>query len=40
MDALAVEGEERRGSLRKVSGSWQTSDDPGMSEWGNPAYDE
>lgn len=23
VDALAVEGEERRGSLRKATGSWQ-----------------
>ena len=36
VDALAVEGDEGRGSLRKASGSWQTSIDPGMSEWGNP----
>lgn len=36
-DALAVEGDERRGSLRKASGSWQTSNDPVISEWGNPA---
>ena len=35
-DALAVEGDEGRGSLRKASGSWQTSFDPEMSEWGNP----
>jgi hypothetical protein len=37
VDALAVTGEEGRGSLRKASGSWQTSVDPGVSEWGNPA---
>jgi hypothetical protein len=37
VDALAVEGDERRGSLRKASGSWQTSIDPAMSEWGNPS---
>ena len=36
VDALAITGDEGRGSLRKVSGSWQTSFDPGMSEWGNP----
>ena len=35
VDALAITGDEGRGSLRKVSGSWQTSFDPGMSEWGN-----
>ena len=35
-DALAVEGDERRGSLRKASGSWQTSIEPVISEWGNP----
>ena len=32
VDALAVGGDEGRSSLRKVSGSWQTSFDPGMSE--------
>ena len=36
VDALAITGEEGRGSLRKAPGSWQTSFDPGMSEWGNP----
>jgi hypothetical protein len=36
VDALAVRGDEGRGSLRKVPGSWQTSVDPEMSEWGNP----
>ena len=36
VDALAVGGDEGRSSLRKVPGSWQTSFDPGMSEWGNP----
>ena len=36
VDALAVRGDERRGSLRKASGSWQTSFDPEISEWGNP----
>ena len=36
VDALAMIGEERRGSLRKASGSWQTSIDPEVSEWGNP----
>ena len=35
-DALAITGDEGRGSLRKVSGSWQSSFDPEMSEWGNP----
>jgi hypothetical protein len=38
VDALAITGEEGRGSLRKAPGSWQTSFDPGMSEWGNPAH--
>ena len=38
VDALAVRGDERRGSLRKASGSRQTDFDPEMSEWGNPAY--
>ena len=37
VDALAITGDEGRGSLRKVSGSRQTGFDPGMSEWGNPA---
>ena len=37
VDALAITGDEGRGSLRKVVGSWQTSFDPQMSEWGNPA---
>ena len=36
VDALAITGDEGRGSLRKASGSWQTSFDPKMSEWGNP----
>ncbi|GAB2594293.1 hypothetical protein GCM10026986_22730 [Nitrincola alkalisediminis] len=36
MDALAVRGDEGRGSLRKASGSRQTDFDPEMSEWGNP----
>ena len=38
VDALAATGDEGRGSLRKASGSWQTSFDPGMSEWGNPTW--
>ena len=37
VDALAVRGDERRGSLRKASGSRQTDFDPEVSEWGNPA---
>ena len=36
VDALAIIGDEGRGSLRKAAGSWQTSIDPQMSEWGNP----
>ena len=28
MDALAITGDEGRGSLRKATGSWQTSFDP------------
>ena len=36
VDALAITGDEGRGSLRKATGSWQTSFDPSMSEWGNP----
>ena len=34
-DALAITGDEGRGSLRKASGSWQSSFDPEMSEWEN-----
>ena len=37
VDALAAGGDEGRRSLRKASGSGQARDDPGMSEWGNPA---
>ena len=37
VDALAITGDEGRSSLRKASGSWQTSIDPKMSEWENPA---
>lgn len=36
VDALAITGEEGRGSLRKAAGSWQTNFDPQISEWGNP----
>ena len=35
VDALAITGDEGRGSLRKASGSWQANFDPEMSEWGN-----
>ena len=35
MDVLASRGDERRGSLRKAPGNWQTSVDPEMSESGN-----
>lgn len=38
MDALAVRDDEGRGSLRYASGSWQTSNNPKTSEWGNPPY--
>ena len=38
VDALAITGDEGRRSLRKAAGSWQTSFDPQMSEWGNPAF--
>ena len=34
---MAITGDEGRGSLRKAAGSWQTSIDPQISEWGNPA---
>ena len=37
VDALAITGDEGRGSLRKASGGRQTGFDPEMSEWGNPA---
>jgi hypothetical protein len=40
VDALAITGDEGRSSLRKVTGSWQTSFDPWMSEWGNPALNK
>ena len=33
---MAITGDEGRGSLRKAAGSWQTSFDPQISEWGNP----
>ena len=36
VDALAAEGDEGRGSLRKATGRRQTVFDPWMSEWGNP----
>jgi len=36
VDALAITGDEGRSSLRKAAGSWQTSFDPQISEWGNP----
>ena len=37
VDVLASRGDERRGSLRYVSGSRQTGDDPEISECGNAA---
>ena len=37
VDALAHVADEGRCSLRYSSGSWQTSCDPRVSEWGNPA---
>lgn len=33
---MASTGEERRDYLRKAPGSWTKSNDPEMSEWGNP----
>ena len=36
VNALAITGDEGRGSLRNFSGSWQTSFDPEVSELGNP----
>lgn len=35
-DALGHAGEEGRRRPRKCTGSCQTSDDPYVSEWGNP----
>ena len=40
VDALAITGDEGRDSLRKAAGSWQTSFDPQVSEWGNPLRKE
>src|SRR5207253_2847907 len=37
VDALASTTDERRGWLRKATGSCRPSIDPWMSEWGNPA---
>ena len=37
VDALALRADERRDKLRKASGEEQISDDPEISEWGNPA---
>ena len=37
MDALAPGADEGRCGLRYASGSWRTSFDPRVSEWGNPA---
>jgi len=37
VDALASTTDERRGWLRKATGSCRPSFDPWMSEWGNPA---
>ncbi len=36
VDALTSKDYEGRSSLRKASGRWQTTFDPGISEWGNP----
>ena len=36
MDALALNAEEGRGTLRKAPGSRVQTQYPGMSEWGNP----
>ncbi len=38
VDALAIEGDEGRSSVRKASGSRQTGFDPKISEWGNPTH--
>ena len=37
VDALAITGDEGRGSLRKASGSWQTSFDPTDVRMGKPS---
>ena len=37
VDVLASRGEEGRGRLRYARGRCQTTVDPGISEWGNPA---
>lgn len=37
VDALTLKDYEGRSSLRKVSGRWQATFDPEISEWGNPA---
>ena len=39
-DALPLESEEGRAKLRKAAGSCQGSEEPQMSEWGNPAGEE
>ena len=36
VNALAITGDEGRGRPRNFSGSWQTSFDQEVSEWGNP----
>ncbi len=36
VDALALDAEEGRGTLRKASGSRVQALYPGISEWGNP----
>ena len=38
VDALAELTDEGRSSLRKAPGRWQTTYDPEISEWGNPAW--
>jgi len=35
VDALTPKDDEGRSSLRKASGRWQATFDPGISEWGN-----
>ncbi len=37
VDALALDADEGRGTLRKASGSRVQALYPGMSEWGNPS---
>ncbi len=37
VDALALKAEEGRGDRRNVPGELHASEEPGVSEWGNPS---